>query len=475
MGSPAPSSHAVSAVSQRPGERRWLTLLTLCTAVLIAQVDTSVVNLGVRPIGEYFRASVGALQWVVDSYNLLYAVLLLTGGLLADLYGRRRIFMAGAAIFTAASSLCAFAPSISVLIVGRALAGMGAALLLPASLAVIRVVWPDEQERGRALGIWAACNGLAFVIGPTLGGALIGRFGWPSIFLVVVPLGLAALVLALPSIPESADPHDRRFDAAAQLLGALALGGLAVAAIEARGSIAIAAPALAVAVLALILFIKVEAGKGAGALVPLDLFKIRAFRGAVTATTGMTFGMYGVLFLVPLTWQSTGRLDPTAAGLALMPMALIFVLVSPFSGSLTEKLGSRLMAGGGVAVIGAGLAVIGITAHLASIIPTEIGLAMTGLGMGLATGPLMGAAVGAVDAARSGTAAALINVARMAGATIGVAVLGAVFAIAHAGPEGLRLALLIGAVVQIACGAVAWTTMRPSKAPPTVLGATRRA
>jgi MFS transporter, DHA2 family, methylenomycin A resistance protein len=157
-----------------------------------------------------------------------------------------------------------------------------------------------------------------------------------------------------------------------------------------------------------------------------------------------------------------------------MPMALIFVLVSPFSGSLTEKLGSRLMAGGGVAVIGAGLAVIGITAHLASIIPTEIGLAMTGLGMGLATGPLMGAAVGAVDAARSGTAAALINVARMAGATIGVAVLGAVFAIAHAGPEGLRLALLIGAVVQIACGAVAWTTMRPSKAPPTVLGAARR-
>src|SRR5450755_1745043 len=149
------SLHAVAGSGEPgPKERRWLTLLTLCIAVLIAQVDTSVVNLAVRPIGDHFQAGVAALQWIVDIYNLVYAVLLLTGGLLADLYGRRRIFMAGAAVFTAASLLCAFAPSVSVLIGGRALAGIGAALLLPASLAIIRVVWCKAKERGRALGIW---------------------------------------------------------------------------------------------------------------------------------------------------------------------------------------------------------------------------------------------------------------------------------------------------------------------------------
>ncbi|HEX3209974.1 MAG TPA: MFS transporter, partial [Geminicoccaceae bacterium] len=274
----------------QPRRRRYLTLLTLCMAVLIAQVDTSVVNLAVRPIGTWFQAGVAALQWVVDSYNLVYALLLLTGGLLADLYGRRLVFMAGAAVFTAASLVCAVAPSIPVLIGGRAVAGVGAALLLPASLAIIRVVWADTRERGRVLGIWAGCNGLALAIGPAIGGLLIGRFGWRSIFLVVVPLGLAALALALPTIPESSDPQDRKFDAPAQVLGALGLGGLALAAIEACASTWLAAIALIIAALTLAAFIRVEARSGAAALVPLDMFGVPEFRGAVTATAGMTFG-----------------------------------------------------------------------------------------------------------------------------------------------------------------------------------------
>ena len=443
---------------------RWITLITLCMAVLVAQVDTAVVNLAIQPIGEYFSASVNALQWVVDSYNLVYAVLLLTGGQLADLYGRRRIFMVGAAIFTAASLLCAFAPSLSILISGRALAGLGAALLLPASLAIIRVVWHEPVERGRVLGIWAACNGLAMAIGPTLGGLLITRFGWQSIFLVVIPLSLAALLLAIPSIPESSDPQGRHFDAPAQLLGAIALGSLAFAAIQSHSMPGSAVITFVVAMLALALFIKAEAKRGAAALVPLDIFRAREFRGAIIATTGMTFGMYGALFLLPLTWQSSGRLDAIGAGIALIPMALVFVLVSPFSGALARKLGVRSMTAGGVAIIGSGLLLIGISAHLTSLVPAEMGLALTGLGMGLATGPLMGAAVGAVTAGRSGTASALINVARMAGATIGVAVLGAVFAMAHNGPDGLRLAMLLGGLVQIACATVAWATMRPTPA-----------
>lgn len=435
-----------------------MTLTTLCLAVLVATLDTGVVNLAVRPIGEYFHSQVGALQWMVDSYNLVYAVLLLTGGLLADLYGRRRIFIAGAVVFTAASCLCAWAPSMPFLIAARALAGLGAALLLPASLAIIRVVWQDAAQRGRALGIWAGCNGLAMAIGPTLGGVLIRHYGWRSVFLVVVPAGVAALLLAIAAIPESSDPQGRSFDAPAQFMGALALGALALAAIQSREAPAAAVAAFAISLLALACFIKAESARGAAALVPLEIFRSRLFCGAIAATAGMTFGMYGVLFLLPLAWQSSGKLDAAAAGIALLPMALVFVAASPLSGKLTEKLGGRVMTAGGVAVIACGLLVIGASAAQASLLPAEIGLALTGLGMGLATGPLMGAAVGAVAAARSGTASALVNVARMGGATIGVAVLGAVYAAAHGGAEGVRIAMFIGGAIQLACAAAAWRT-----------------
>jgi len=432
-----------------------LTLMTLCTAMLIAQLDTSVVNLATRPIGAEFHARVSALQWVIDGYNLTYAVLLLSGGLLADLYGRRRIFMAGAAIFSVSSVLCALAPSIAILIAGRVLSGIGAALMLPASLAILRVAWPDPKARARVLGIFTGCNGLAFIIGPTLGGLLIADVGWRSVFFVVVPFGLAALAAAPFTVSESADPHGRHFDAGAQVLGILALGGVAMAAIESHNGAA-ALLALAVAVIALIAFLKVEARRGSAALVPLDMFRVRTFRGAIIGTAGMTFGMYGVLFLQLLTWQTTGRLDAVGAGLALVPMAVIFSLISPFSGALQARLGTRFMTGGGVAIIGSGLLTVGASAGSPSLLGAEIGLMLTGLGMGLATGPLTGVTVGAVPAARSGTAAALNNVARMVGATLGVAALGALFALLQGGTEGLRLAMLLGGLVQIVAAGVCW-------------------
>ncbi len=440
---------------------RRATLVALCMAILATQVDTTVVNLAAHPIGEYFSASVDALQWVLDSYNLTYAVLLLTGGLLADLYGRRFVFMTGVAVFTVASLLGAFAPSISILIGGRALAGLGAALILPASLAIIRVVWHEPVERSRVLGIWAACNGLALAIGPTVGGLLVSSFGWRSIFLVVLPLSLVALVLAALFVPESSAPDNRHFDIPGQLLGAIALGGLAFSVIYSHNMPGVATIAFFVSLFALGMFIKTESKRGAVALVPLDIFRVREFSGAMVATAGMTFGMYGTLFLLPLTWQITGRFGALEAGIALMPMALVFVMVSSFSGWMAKKIGARLMTSGGVAIIGCGLLMIGFSAHDESIIPAEIGLALTGLGMGLATGQLMGLAVGAASADRAGTASALINVARMAGATIGIAILGATFAIVHDAPSGLRLSMLLGGLIQILCATVAWAVTRP--------------
>jgi MFS transporter, DHA2 family, methylenomycin A resistance protein len=446
---------------QRKGARRvalshFPALLTLCLAVLVAQIDTAVVNLGTHRIGAYFHASVDALQWVVDAYNLTYAVLLLTGGLLCDLLGRRRIFIIGAAVFTAASLLAAFSPSVGVLIGARAVAGVGAALLIPASLAITRVIWLDSRERGRALGIWAACNGLALAIGPTLGGVLIERFGWRSIFLVVVPVSLAAVVLAPVTLSESADPHGRNFDMRGQTLGAIGLGAVAFAAIEAHASAWDALLACAVAIACIVTFIVAERRVGQSALVPLELFSSQPFTAASVATTAMTFGMYGVIFLLPLTWQSTRGLSATVAGIALIPMALVFVIVSPFSGKLSEWLGVRFVTSGGVAIVGVGLLLIGVTAGQASLLFAEIGLTLTGVGMGLATGPLMGEAVGAVSPGRSGTASALINVARMVGATVGVAALGAVYAVFKSGPGGLRFAMILGGVAQLSGAAYAW-------------------
>jgi hypothetical protein len=225
----------------------------------------------------------------------------------------------------------------------------------------------------------------------------------------------------------------------------------------------LALSALAVAVAAFIGFLQLERRRGSAALVPLDMFRIRTFRGAIIATAGMTFGMYGVLFLQLLAWQSTGRLDAIGAGIALVPMAVVFALISPFSGALQARLGTRFMAAGGVAIIGCGLLTVGVSAGSASLLATEIGLMLTGLGMGLATGPLTGAAVGAVSAARSGTAAALLNVARMVGATLGVAALGAVFALLQGGVEGLRSAMLLGGLAQLVAAGLCWRALAPKE------------
>jgi len=436
--------------------RKRLVLCVLSMAVLVAQIDTAVVNLAVRSIGEFFDAGVGSLQWVVDAYNLAYATLLLTGGLLADLYGRRRAFVSGAVVFSVASVLCALSPSIGWLIGARALAGLGASLLLPASLAILRVVWRDPVERGHALGVWAACNGLAMAIGPTVGGLLVTHFGWSSVFWVVVPISVAIIVLAVRVVPESSDATHRRFDALAQVLGAIALGGVAFAAIEAQHAPGVAASVLAVALAALAWFIRVEARHGSAALVPLDLFRIRDFRGAVIATAGMTFGMYGALFLLPLMWQSTGRFSLTGAGIALMPMAVVFMAVSPTSGAVVRRFGARLAMAGGVGIIALGLLTLSGLSSDTSIVTSAIGLALTGLGMGFATGPLMNTAIGAVGPERSGTASALVNVARMSGATLGVAILGAAYAACGGGAPGLRVAMLCGGMVQLVCAAVAW-------------------
>lgn len=452
----------ITTVATTKGDsRNRLVLSVLCLGVLIAQIDTSVVNLAMQPIGIALHASVSALQWVLDAYNLAYAALLLSGGLVADLYGRRRAFQIGAGVLTVASFGCALAPSVGFLVAARAAAGIGSGLLLPASLSIIRVVWLEPNARRRALGIWASCNGLAFVIGPSLGGFFIKWFGWQSVFLLAVPLAFAAFLLAAFVLPETSDPTGRHFDLPGQLLGALALGGLVFAAIAgfSGGGSTIVALVLAIGIVPLFLFVEWRAGTAA--LVPLALFRDSSFSGAIVATASMTFGIYGMIFLLPLVWQASGLFTPAMAGIALMPCALAFFLISPNSGHWTQRVGVRAMTAGGTATIGCGLLVLAISGGGRPLLVDETGLVLAGIGMGLNTGPLMSVAVDAVSAARSGTASALINVARMTGATLGVAVLGTVFALGHGGVNGLRIAMLAGGAVQLCGGYVAWLAIRP--------------
>ncbi|MBY5355848.1 MFS transporter [Rhizobium leguminosarum] len=450
----------MNSIEQNTGSHSQLrpaALAILCLGVIVAQVDTSVVNLAVQPIGVDLKASVTELQWVVDAYNLVYAALLISGGLFADLYGRRLMFMIGCAVFALASLGCAFASTIAILIAARALTGFGSALLLPASLSLIRVIYRDEKIRARALGIWAGCNGMSLAIGPSLGGFLIRDFGWRSVFFVVIPIGLTAAAGARLFVPESADRQGRSFDMLGQLLGIAALMVMTLAAIESSHLPPLWTSLLAIAgALFLLLFVRVERRLEQTALVPISMFSGSQFRGAMLATAAMTFGMYGTLFLFPLASLGLGRLASVEVGLSLLPMAISFIAISPFSGAISERLGKKNAISAGLALMGLGNLLLG-AAFLANwFIAEEIGLLLTGVGMGMATGPLTAVAVSTVTSDRAGTASALINVARMVGATIGVAILGAVFAFLGEAETAFIIAMSAGGSVQLLGSFIGW-------------------
>ena len=444
-----------------------LVLLTTSLGVLIAQLDLSVVNLAARHIGSDLTLGVSALQWVIDAYNLVYASLLLTGGTLADLYGRRRIFALGVAFLIVGSVICALAPNGAMLIAGRAVTGLGAALEVPTSLAILAVAYPDAKERAWALGLWASCNGLAFVIGPTLGGVLVDHGGWRSIFWLIVPVCAATLGLAMTVVPESSDPQGRKLDLLGQALAILALAGFSFAVIEAAhwgwGSPIIIA-CFAVSIIAGLAFLRVEAGQP-GALVPLDVFRLRPFSGSLACAGLMTFGMYAMLFLTPLYLQTVRGTSAFMAAMELLPMSVAFFVVSQGSGWVVDRFGARVAMTAGMFFMGAGLMMlVGITPST-SLLLIEAGLLVIGVGLGLNTGPVVGVAVSALPAARSGTASGLVNTARMIGATLGIAVLGALFAMfagqgAENGPgfiPGLRAAYLVGGIGEWVGAVIAFT------------------
>jgi MFS transporter, DHA2 family, methylenomycin A resistance protein len=443
-------------------------LFTMSLGVFIAQLDSQVVNLAIKDIGSDLNAGINALQWVIDSYNLFYATLLLTGGTLGDLYGRARVFAIGIGLIVLGSIVCAAAPNAAILIAGRAITGIGAALEVPTSLAILTVAYADDKERARAIGIWASCNGLALAAGPTIGGLLVDAAGWRSIFILVVPVSVLAMVLAMRRVPESSDPEGRHLDPAGQALAIATLAALSFVTIEGPHWGFASPIILALIILCVVsgvLFVAWQRGRP-GALVPLDFFRKRVFSAALAVAGMMTFGMYAMLFLTPLYLQSLGGLSAFMVGLALLPLSVTFVIVSQYSGALVKRFGPRAMMTAGMAAMGVGLLLLAGVSTTPNMVLIETALLIIGAGLGLNTGPVNTVAVASVPPARSGTASGLVNTSRMVGATLGVAVLGSLFAV-HAGdsrPEamvsGLRLAYLGGAVVELTGALIALAFIR---------------
>jgi EmrB/QacA subfamily drug resistance transporter len=437
--------------------RPRLVLLAASLGVLLAQIDTSAVNLALKTIGADLHAGVSELQWVIDAYNLVYASLLMTGGTLGDLYGRRRLFVLGIALFMAGTLVCALAPTPGVLIAGRIVSGVGAAFELPMSLVLLTVAFPEPKARAHAMGIWASCNGLAFIIGPTVGGWLVSVVGWRSIFYLALPICAAAIVLTYYAVSESAEPEGRRLDLPGQGLVVVGLGGLAFAAIEGShwgwtSPLILAIAGIGLAALALLAVVE---ARTPGPLLPLEFLRRPAFTTALAVAGLMTFGMYALLFIMPLYFQTVRGASPLLAGFELLPMSIAFVIVSQSVGYVTNAAGPRLVMTAGMACMGLGALALARIGADTSLIAIELALFVVGIGLGLNTAPVNGVAVAALPPARSGTASGMLNTARMVGATLGVAILGSVFAHFAGAQAAMGAGFLPGLRAALACGGIA--------------------
>jgi DHA2 family methylenomycin A resistance protein-like MFS transporter len=424
----------------------------------VVQLDVTIVNTALASIGSSLGGGVSELQWVVSTYTIAFAAFILTAGALGDRIGAKRVFMAGFAIFTAASLGCALAPTAAVLIAARFVQGFAAAILVPNSLALLSHAYPDDKSRGRAVGIWAAGASLALTAGPLVGGGLIAMVGWRSIFLVNLPIGLAGLWLTWRYASETTRSRQREIDLPGQIAAIAALGCLAGAIIE-GGTLGwsnrlVVAGFAASAVLA-ILFILQEA-RAPQPMLPLSLFEHRMF--AMTSLVGLlvNVAVYGLIFVFSLYFQSVNGLSPFATGLAFVPMMGAVLPVNLVAPRIAERIGAPTTIAAGAVLSAAGcLAMLGIepgTSYWA--ICAQLIAISTGLG--LLVPPLTSTLLGSVEKSRSGIAAGVLNATRQTGSVLGVALFGSLIGQSGAFVSGIHASLIISAGLLLAAGVAIW-------------------
>ncbi len=433
-------------------------LLAASFAFIIVQLDVTIVNVALPEIGRELAAGVSALQWVVDAYTLGFAVFLLSAGVLGDRFGARRVFLSGFALFALASLACAVAPGALVLNLARAVQGVGAALLVPSSLAILNASYAhDRAQLARAIAWWTAAGGVSIAAGPVLGGLLMSLAGWRSIFWVNIPICVLGFWLTLRVVPalRGKDPS-RSFDIAGQLLAIVALTAFIGAVIECNalglGS-ALVQGALLVALAAAALFVRSQR-RSAAPMLPLGLFRDAGFSGAVLFGVLVNFAYYGVIFVLSFYLQKVRGFSVMHAGLVFLPLTGTFIFSNIASGRMQARLGSRspMIIGGLVGAAGYSLlGVFGVT-HDASFLEMLPGLALIPAGMGLAVPAMTTSILSAVDRSQAGTASAVLNTARQVGGAMGVAIFGAM--------HDIRLALAISTALLLLGALLAWRCIK---------------
>jgi EmrB/QacA subfamily drug resistance transporter len=409
-------------------DRKWWTLIAVCIATFMLLLDITIVNVALPDIERSLHSNFSDLQWVIDAYALTLAALLLTAGSLSDLFGRRRVFVIGIAIFTVASALCALAGTPLVLNLARALQGIGGAFMFATSLALLASAF-QGRDRGTAFGVWGATTGASVAVGPLVGGVLTDGIGWEAIFLVNLPIGIAAIAMTLAKVEESHAPSGGRIDWAGLVTFSGGLFALIFALIrgnpEGWGSPLIVACLIAAAVLGT-LFVLVERRSDAPML-DLSLFSKPAFAGASIAAFVLSASMFSMFLYLTLYVQNILGYSPLESGLRFLPVTLLSFAIAPLSGKLAERLGIRWFLGAGLTFVGIGLFLMsGLepgddwTALLA-------GFLVAGGGIGLVNPPLATAAIGVVEPQRAGMASGINSTFRQVGIATGIAGLGAIF------------------------------------------------
>ena len=446
---------------------RWLLAVTVAGSGM-AFLDGTVVNVALPDIGRDLGASTSSLQWILNGYLLTLASLILLGGSLGDRYGRRRVFVLGVGLFTFASLLCAIAPTVELLILGRLLQGIGGALLTPGSLAIIEASFrPDD--RARAIGAWSGLGGVATAVGPLLGGYLIGAISWRAIFLINLPIGAFVAWAATKHVPESRDPMAAgRLDLSGAVLAALGLAGTTYALIEAPGEGASAAIVVTAAggVCALIAFFVGE-HRSANPMLPLEIFRSRQF----SAANGVTFVVYaalgGFFFLLVAFLQISLGYTPIEAGAASLPVTLLMLLFSARSGALAQRIGARVPLTVGPLVIALGLLwasrIEPGDSYVTAILPPMI---VFGTGLTLVVAPVTATVLAAADTRHSGIASGVNNAVARVASLLAVAVLPIVAGLTGEGfydpakmADGFQMAMVACAALAAAGGILAWLTI----------------
>jgi len=410
----------------RAAASRRLVLVVMCVGYFLVLLDVTIVNVALPKIASGLGASVSGLQWVVDGYALALAALMLGGGTFGDLRGHKRILLSGLALFGLASLGCGVAPTTGVLVGFRILQGIGAALMLPGTLAVITHAYPESREQAKAIGVWAAIGSAALPAGPLLGGALTQLVSWRAVFFINVPIVAVAFVGAARVVRESADPQDRRLDAAGILLGGATLAVVTFTFIQAGHAELDAAVVVAIvaAVMLAMAFVTVEHSREQPML-PLGLFRRPVFTTANSVAAAMNLATLGLLFVLTLYLQDILHHSALVAGLALLPLFLPLSVIAPFGGQVTARFGPKWPMASGLLVAAVGVALLAPLGAGSSYLALLPALLLWGIGLGVLTPAAVAAAVGAVPGERAGLASAVNNTARQAAGAIGIAAFGA--------------------------------------------------